>query len=1290
MITCPDSNTLSELASGCLDEAMRPGVIAHLDACAECRRVVALAAAQLGLPMGRGVWDAPVHPGARVGPYVIQEALGSGAMGVVYSARHERLGRTVAVKLARPSSGGSIVPPAALACRDAEMLFRLKHEFRSLANLEHPNIVRLGELGCEDGQWFFTMERVHGTNFVEYVAGDTRRKAMLNCGPLEPDQERRLRGALAQLVEALAAVHESGRVHRDVKPNNVMVTPEGRVVLLDFGLVAGFGQDDRAFGTAAFMAPEQIEARELTPAADWYAVGVMLFAALTGRLPFVGATAALVRVKLAADAPNDWGVGAPEDLRSLGRALLQREPRARPGVDELRAHLGLRRRPRTCWAEVFVGREPELRRLQQAVARAGSGPPQTVVVRGEPGIGKSELVEHFLAVLPVHAPVLRGRCYEQQNVPFGGADSLVDALSEYLLGLEEHDIERCVAGGMAAAARVFPVLRRVPAIAALASTGPALDASMMRELAFGELARLVSALGEARTLVVFVDDLQWLDADSLALVRAVFLSSGSRCLLVATLRTGCTASCELDELVASAELVDLQPLTAEESLDMWRALVPEGDPTGRDALIRDAGGHPFLLVELVRAARSRASTRTGALRIEDVLWERVSQRDEVERRFLEMASIAGGPTPDVALAQAAGWDIDDCLGRVSALRAARLIRVSRVGDERCVEPYHDRIREAVIGHVRRRGLAHLAELHASLGRALWAATDEATLDSRVFQIVQHLNLGRRAIAFGIESEAQLRRLASLNLIASRQAHKATAFEHARDYAVAGIECLPAHAGFPASLELETYRDLHVARFVAEYLTLGREVARSTYHDIASRMPTPQAKAEVTIAWIDLEASNFPREAVEAGCAILAELDSRPPRRVTKLHLLSALAKARWAQRGRTAETFGQAHKLRSGSVSSALAVLVAMTSPAYQCDDENMYPWLMLRATNLSMTQGVSDASPIGFMGYAMVLAAVLGEHAEAAEFGRMARARVRAEANPRYVPKGDFTYPAFLSPWVAPIAEARRDLREAELTARRCGDAQFQTFAASVFLEHGVCMGVDLQTTSEEIEPADALAQRYRVKSVAEQCLVLRSYVKALRGATLGSIDFPATTLTTEVGRLRYHLFQAELGYLAGAEVADLERHLFEVERRGHLVRPYPIWVDVVSLRALAAARAAPSSSGLGRARRLLRLARAARRVDRWAQRCAENFAPQALLLRAELARVLGRARVATDGYVHAIRAAQTYHAAKREAMACELAAAHARSYGRDDEANRYRRRAVDAYLRWGATAKANALSGA
>ena len=170
----------------------------------------------------------------------------------------------------------------------------------------------------------------------------------------------KLRLALPQLARGLHALHSAGKIHRDVKPANIRVTSEGRVVLLDFGLVAeherrrGY-ESGSIVGTVAYMAPEQCNAdSSLSPAADWYSVGVVIFQALTGKLPFEGSPARVVLDKQTKNAPgpSDLATGIPDDLDQLCRQFLDRDPAARPSGRALMARLGFEHHP--------IGRPPNI------------------------------------------------------------------------------------------------------------------------------------------------------------------------------------------------------------------------------------------------------------------------------------------------------------------------------------------------------------------------------------------------------------------------------------------------------------------------------------------------------------------------------------------------------------------------------------------------------------------------------------------------------------------------------------------------------------------------------------------------------------------------------------------------------------------------------------------------------------------------------------------------------------------------------------------------------------------
>jgi eukaryotic-like serine/threonine-protein kinase len=256
--------------------------------------------------------------------------LGAGGMGTVFEAIDRQSGARVAVKTLRAPS-----PHA---------LFYLKNEFRALQDVRHANWVNLLELIEENGQFFVAMELVSGMDFLAYVrAGqlapllsgmsETRRVSSEGALPGSSEtvareaaasgsfDEMRLREAFGQLAAALAALHASGKLHRDVKPSNILVTPTGRVVLVDFGLAtelsaAGAASDSSGIGTRAFTAPEQYAGQQVKGSADWFSAGVLLYVALTGSLPFRG-EAARGRAHGTFQSVRELCPSAPHDLCAL-------------------------------------------------------------------------------------------------------------------------------------------------------------------------------------------------------------------------------------------------------------------------------------------------------------------------------------------------------------------------------------------------------------------------------------------------------------------------------------------------------------------------------------------------------------------------------------------------------------------------------------------------------------------------------------------------------------------------------------------------------------------------------------------------------------------------------------------------------------------------------------------------------------------------------------------------------------------------------------------------------------
>jgi hypothetical protein len=697
--------------------------------------------------------------------FQICSRLGEGAVGVVYEAFDRETSAKVALKTLR-----SLSP---------ETILLLKSEFRAVQGIEHPNLVHLGELFEDAGDWFFTMEFVQGSDFLRYVRRTDPRASSPGAREVPRASrfdEPRLRDALSQLVRGLRVLHGAQKVHRDVKPSNILVTDEGRVVLLDFGIASDLlrhrTEDEGPTGTVAYMAPEQAAAERVGPAADWYAVGVVLYEALTGRLPFEGTMHEIMGDKLEREPepPHAITPDVPRDLDELCTDMLRLDPEERPTAADILRRLragddddGL---SSSGQRSVFIGRHAELRALEQAFEDARENA-VTVLVRGESGVGKSFLVQTFTEEMLTRyagAELFTGRCYERESVPYKAVDGIVDDLTHLLKRLPDDEVARILPDNVDLLGQAFPVLGQIPQVTA--SLVPAAariqNPQEIRARVFAALRQMLTRVAERQPTILQIDDLQWADADSLTLLADVMRPPHApRLLLVATTRmttesqrlvTGVQAA--VPRLTGDVRHVNVEKLPPGDARELIaRLLGSAANDAQLRAIADDAGGHPLFIDELVRQ-RSMRGADAAPVMLDDALWERVCRLDTGARGLLELVCVAGLPIQQEIAAHAAAIEIGQMLQLVSNLRAAHFARTSGMRRQDSIEPYHDRVRETVLARI---DPATRKEWHGRLALALENAKhgDMETLAIHWQGAENHARAGEYALRAADEAAAAL-------------------------------------------------------------------------------------------------------------------------------------------------------------------------------------------------------------------------------------------------------------------------------------------------------------------------------------------------------------------------------------------------------------------------------------------------------------------------------------------------------------------------------------------------------
>jgi tetratricopeptide (TPR) repeat protein/tRNA A-37 threonylcarbamoyl transferase component Bud32 len=632
------------------------------------------------------------------GRYKVVKKLGEGGMGTVFEAEDTRLNKTVAVKVVRSLE------------LDEESLARFEREGQTLTKLSHPNIVSILDAGSENEVHFIVMEYITGQTLKDFIAS-------------RPEHRVDTKMALditRQISRALKHAHSRGILHRDIKPANIVVSDDNQAKLMDFGVAKSMGlttltQTGDVVGTAAYMAPEQALGEALDARSDLYSLGCVLFEMVAGQRPFPGNNAARLiysHVNHTPNLPVRAAVDISPVLEEMIFKLLAKDPNQRyqsaEEVIEAIDHTKTQFDPLVItvqtaerrWAQVMVGRDDEMAFLKKRLDDVLRGEGCLVFLTGEAGIGKSRLAHQLETDAGIRAArFYMGRArHHKERIPF---QPWIDILRGAIRYTSSDTITNLLGDSASNLVKLVPELaEKLDGVPAAPSTPPA----QQRDRLFSAVTRFIVSLSKMTPLVLFLEDLQWVDETSLQLLSYLAQQVPSeRIFLIGAYREDeLESQSSLVQTIADmnreriSETLSLKRLSPDQTSEkirktFGRQILPE-----LEALVYEkTEGNPFFIEELLRSLLEAEYIvlEEGGWQVKDlsqvkvpsgiqaVIQDRLTRLSETGREVLTIAAVIGREFNFTTLQAVVEMDEDSLVEIIDEALQTQLLIEHRVPGE---------------------------------------------------------------------------------------------------------------------------------------------------------------------------------------------------------------------------------------------------------------------------------------------------------------------------------------------------------------------------------------------------------------------------------------------------------------------------------------------------------------------------------------------------------------------------------------------------------------------------------
>ncbi|WP_024520925.1 AAA family ATPase [Bradyrhizobium sp. Tv2a-2] len=1223
-------------------------------------------------------------------------------------------------------------------------LERFKHEYELKEELDSAWAARPLALMREAGRTMLVLDDPGGEPLDRLLGG-----------PMEVG--RFLRVAIA-VTSVLGKLHQRGLIHKDIKPANIIVDcADGHVRLTGFGIASRLSRERQApeppetiAGTLAYMAPEQTGRmnRSVDARSDLYALGVTLYEMLTGSQPF-GAADPMewihCHVARQPASPTDRVPCVPQAISVIVMRLL-----AKAAEDRYQTAGGLEQDLRRCLAdwetlheiepfslgehdipsrilipEKLYGREHEIGILLAAFDRViKSGTPELVLLSGYSGIGKSSVVNELHKVLvPLRGLFSSGKFDQyKRDIPYSTLVQAFQALIRPLLAKRDAELS-CWREALRDAlgqngklmVDLVPELKLIIGEQPPVPELPPQQAQVRFQLVFR---RFLGVFARAEhPLVLFLDDLQWLDAATLDLLEDLLTRSELQHLML----IGAYRNNEVDaehplmrrlEAIEQAQVrvqeIQLTPLACEHVRELISNAL-HCAPTHATSLARivheKTAGNPFFVIQFLYTLaeeglltfdlnatrwswdpkRIRANGYTDNV-VDLMVPKLVRLPDKAQSALRELACL-GSATDTTTLSAVLGEPQDEV--NLALWDAVRQELVEHRSNS--YRFTHDRVQEAAYSLIPQ---ASRPATHLRIGRLLAARTPIERQEEAIFDIVNQLNRG----ASLIDSPDERERVAELNLIAGKRAKDAAAYSSALTYLATGRDLLR-DDDWAARYRLLFDLDLHRAE--CEYLTADFAAAEDRLSVLASHAINLIDRAAVARQRLALYTIlDRLDSAVDVGLEFLNHVGINWPRHPTNDELAQEYNRI-WRQiDGRSIEQLVALPPMRDTAWGVTIDVLSTLTSPAL-FSDTNLGCLVLGRIINLSLEHGYTDGSCFAYVYSNLAFGCRFGDYRSGFRFAKVGLDLMERHKLFRFKPRVYLGF-AIANSWIEHLSVSHALLRRAFDTARETGDLVYMGFALRTLVTNLLASGTPLAETQSEAESALEFARKARFGLIFDIVGGQLALIRTLRGltSTFGSFndgEFDETRFEQHLQQDPRLAFAACLYWVrklqARCYAGDYQSAIEAETNARQLLSESPSFrlyfeaAEYDFFAALVRAACCKSAFSDERSQHLGMLHVHHSQLEAWAEHGPENFDDRAALVGAEIAGIESRLVDAMELYERAIRSARTNGFVQNEAIAYELAAHFYAARGFEEIARVYLQNARNCYLRWGADGKVRQL---